>query len=273
MKNKIIIFISILFLFAFNSNADEEFNFESKFIEITNSGNLIKADGDVLVTSNDGIEITSENSKYDKIKKTLELNKNVKINDNVKDILIKGEKIIYNKYNEEINSVYLTQVIVNKIYELSGKNIIYSRKEGIIYSNENTVLKDKFGNKVKLNGFKFLIDTKNLSTSKLTFKDNENNTYLSENSLLDLAQNKIVSKDIQIYLADGELGKNARLKGRSLITENNSSIIKNAIFTTCKVNEKCPPWSIKSKKIIHDKEKRTLNYDNSLLLLYDILPL
>ena len=61
------------------------------------------------------------------------------------------------------------------------------------------------------------------------------------------------------------LGKNARLKGSSLISENNKTIIKNGIFTTCKKNEKCPPWSLKSKKIIHDKNKKIITYDKSTL--------
>ena len=96
------------------------------------------------------------------------------------------------------------------------------------------------------------------------------NLYISENSLIDLSQNKLASKDVQIYLADGELGQNARLKGNSLISENNFPIIENGIFTTCKINEKCPPWSIKSKKIIHDKNNKTIYYDKSVLQLYDI---
>ena len=35
-------------------------------------------------------------------------------------------------------------------------------------------------------------------------------------------------------------------------------------------NEKCPPWSIKSKKITHDKNNKTIYYDNSVLQLYDV---
>ena len=86
---------------------------------------------------------------------------------------------------------------------------------------------------------------------------------------MDLSQNRIASKDVQIYLAEGELGTNARLKGKSLTSEKNFSIIKNGIFTTCKINEKCPPWSIKSKKITHDKNNKIIYYDNSILQLYD----
>ena len=270
MKNKIIFIICCWFLITLKINASEEFNFQSKFIEVTNEGNLIKADGGVIITSDNGLKITSQNSIYNKTDKILELNKDIEINDYVKDITIKGEKIIYKKKIEEINSIYQTFVNVNKNYELRGKNIIYSIKESVIYSNEDIELKDKIGNIVKLSGFKYLITTQNLSTSKLTFKDNEGNLYISENSQIDLTQDRIASKDVQIYLAEGELGQNARLKGKSLISEKNISIINNGIFTTCKINEKCPPWSIKSKKITHDKNNKTIYYDKSILQLYDI---
>ena len=270
MKNKVLLIINFCFFISLNSYASETLNFQSKFIEYNNSGNVIKADGGVIVTSNDGLRITSEKTSYNKLNEILELNKNIEIIDKKKDIKIKGEKIIYKKKIEEINSIEQTLIIVNKIYELKGKNITYSRREGVIYSDANAELKDKIGNTVKLEGFKFVIETQNLSTSKLNFKDYEGNLYISENSQVDLLLNKIASKDIQIYLAEGELGQNARLKGRSLILEDNFSIIENGIFTTCKINERCPPWSIKSKKITHDKNKKTIYYDNSFLNLYDV---
>ena len=270
MKSKILLILCCCFLVALNLNASEEFNFQSKFIEVTNEGNLIKADGGVLVTSNDGLEITSQNSVYNKTNKILELNKDVVINDYKKDIKIKGEKIVYKKEIEEINSIYQTFVILNKNYELKGKNITYSKNKAEIHSSEDAELKDNVGNIIKLNGFRYLINTQNLNTSKLTFKDNEENLYVSENSQVDLNQNRIASKDVQIYLVEGELGTNARLKGKSLTSEKGLSIIKNGIFTTCKINENCPPWSIKSKKITHDKNNKTIYYDNSVLQLYDV---
>ena len=270
MRSKILISICCWFLIVLNLNASEEFNFQSKFIEVTNEGNLIKADGGVLVTSNDGLEITSQNSIYNKINKILELNKNVVIDDYIKDIKIKGEKIVYKKKIEEINSIYQTFVTLNKNYELKGKNITYSKKRAEIYSSEDAEIKDNIGNIIKLSGFRYFINKKILNTSGLTFKDNEENLYISKNSQVDLIQNRIASKDIQIYLTEGELGQNARIKGKSFTSEKNFSIIKNAIFTTCKINEKCPPWSIKSKKITHNKNNQTIYYDKSILQLYDI---
>ena len=33
-------------------------------------------------------------------------------------------------------------------------------------------------------------------------------------------------------------------------------VLNKGIFTSCKKNDNCPPWSIKSKKITHDKIKK-----------------
>ena len=55
-----------------------------------------------------------------------------------------------------------------------------------------------------------------------------------------------------------------------MIKDNKVTKIKNAIFTTCKINNNCPPWVLKSKTIVHDENQKTINYDNSWLVLYDV---
>ena len=49
----------------------------------------------------------------------------------------------------------------------------------------------------------------------------------------------------------------------------NITQINKAIFTSCKLNDSCPPWSIKAKKIIHDQDKKDIIYDNPVLRVYD----
>ncbi|MDA9598918.1 hypothetical protein N9R93_03145, partial [Candidatus Pelagibacter sp.] len=60
-----------------------------------------------------------------------------------------------------------------------------------------------------------------------------------------------------------------RLKANSIIYNNSNTEITKGIFTTCKKRDGCPPWKISAKKIIHDKKKKTLNYDNAVLSIYD----
>ena len=46
--------------------------------------------------------------------------------------------------------------------------------------------------------------------------------------------------------------------------------INKGIFTSCALNDTCPPWSISSNKILHDSQKRQIIYENALLKIYDI---
>ena len=59
MKNNINFFIYFLLIFFFfaGKTLSEQFNFESKKIEILDNGNLLKAADGVKVTSNNNIEI------------------------------------------------------------------------------------------------------------------------------------------------------------------------------------------------------------------------
>ena len=61
-----------------------------------------------------------------------------------------------------------------------------------------------------------------------------------------------------------------RLYGVSSHGDNTKTIVKKGIFTSCKKNDDCPAWSMKSEKITHDKKKRQLMYENSVLNLYNI---
>ena len=57
------------------------------------------------------------------------------------------------------------------------------------------------------------------------------------------------------------------------LSKKGNTIINKGVFTSCKINESRPPWSIEAKKIIHNKDKKQLNYKNAYLKLYDIPPL
>ena len=58
--------------------------------------------------------------------------------------------------------------------------------------------------------------------------------------------------------------------GLSSSGDKDYTLINKGIFTSCKKNDNCPPWSIQSKLIKHDRIKKRLNYDNAVLKIYDI---
>ena len=45
---------------------------------------------------------------------------------------------------------------------------------------------------------------------------------------------------------------------------------KKAVFTSCKNDDQeCPPWRLEASEIKHDKNKKQLIYENSILKIYD----
>ena len=271
MKNKLKIFYLIIFLSLsiVNALAVEDFKFESKMIEIDSENNVVAKDG-VRVITNNGLEILADETIYKKRTGILTLKKNVSIIDQPQNLKIQSNDIIYNKKLEKITSQKDTEINISDTHKIFGDNIIFLRSELIIKSDKITIIKDNFDNEIKLDGFNYLIKEKILKTKKMEFTDYQANIYKSNNAIIDLSNERIAAKDIEIYFAEGELGENARLKGSSFLSQNDISIIKNGIFTTCKIREKCPPWSLKSEEISHNKKKRSINYKNSWLQLYDV---
>ena len=47
------------------------------------------------------------------------------------------------------------------------------------------------------------------------------------------------------------------------------TIINKGVFTSCKKNDNCPPWSINAATITHDKIKKNIIYKNAILNVYD----
>ncbi len=271
MKNKFKLLIPIFFLYfsIINVLAIEDFNFESKSIEIIENEVVIAKDGVKVVTS-DGLQILASESTYNRSTKILELKENVSIIDEIQSLKFYSNNITYNKLLEKITSSSKTKIDINNSHLIITKDITFLRSKFLIKSDQPTIIKDKFNNQIKLSGFNYSIKNKTLKTKKMELIDNKSNIYKSENAMLDLNSEKIAAKDIQIYFAEGELGKNARLKGSSFISENDISTIKNGIFTACKIREKCPPWSLKSKEVTHNKNKKTISYKDTWLELYDM---
>ena len=83
-------------------------------LEILDSGNIFNGINGGSVTTNDGIEIISENFRYNKSENKLEAFGNVKIIDNKNDIIINSNKIIYLKNEEKIFTKFKTKVNVKK---------------------------------------------------------------------------------------------------------------------------------------------------------------
>ena len=274
MKNKfykIITFICFL-MFLNNDLLAEEIIFNTKEINFTENGNKIEALNGTASSKIDGFEIEAEKFIYDKKNLILTAEKNFtkfkKENINAKSSFLKYKK---NQSIIELNQNVLIKDLTNNIEFISDK-IFYDLKKKTIFSNSKSQIIDTNNNKYLIEKFHFDTVKKLIKLDNLVFYDINKNKLSSKISYLDLLNQKLAGKDLEINLKDLKFNQNndPRLKGRSYSHENNLTKVQKGNFTLCEIrNEKCPPWIINAEKITHNKENKTIYYDNAWLKVYD----
>jgi len=274
MKNRIItsLIISISLIIFQNEVKSEDFIFESDFIEFKDNGNIIEAKNGVKIITKDNVRITANQSFYNKLNAKLLLKGNV-VFENIEDqIKIFSQEINYKTDIEKITSKNKTTIHLANDYIIDGYGIEYFKEKKIVTSKNKVTLTDNFKNTVTSTSFKYLINKKLFEGINIIIVDKDMNNYFIERSMVNLNNNKILGKDIEINFAKNTFDNtdnDPRLRGSSITLDENETIIKNGIFTVCKKNDSCPPWSIKSSEIKHDKLKKTINYKDAWLQFYD----
>ena len=217
------------------------------------------------------------------------ISKTVKVNEN-KVVLFKGdvvaideinnkiytEEAIYNKLQKNLKTIGNTKIITSEGYEIVGKNILFDNDKKIISSSENTKIIDKDGNEFFVSMFNYMIN-KNMFFSKgeIQLIDIKKNDYYLSEIYIDEKKNKIVASDVRMFLNDNTQKINPdnepRFFANSTLISKDKKEFNKGVFTYCKFNEgeKCPPWVLKSEKIVHDVSKKTIYYDNAVLKVYD----
>tara|TARA_Y100001970_G_scaffold218050_2_gene267294 strand:+ start:264 stop:2633 length:2370 start_codon:yes stop_codon:yes gene_type:complete len=273
MKNKFFIYLFIIILFNQNLLFADIFNIESSEIKILEKGNITQATNGVKILSNDGIEIKAKDLIYDKQKSILKIFGNVLINDKKNNIISEGEEYIYFKNEEKILSIGKSKSNLKNIYFLEGDDLIYKRNLSEVYSDKKTKIEDSNNNTFFTEKFNFNLDTGLLKAKNLSLFDNKKNQYYLSFALVNLKNNKFLGSDISIDFDNTLFGneKNEpRLKGNSLISEENDTTIYKGSFTTCNQKDnKCPPWSIYAEEVIHKKKEQKIEYKNAWLKIYD----
>tara|TARA_B100000965_G_scaffold72701_1_gene57371 strand:+ start:2217 stop:4589 length:2373 start_codon:yes stop_codon:yes gene_type:complete len=273
MKNKFLRYIFFLIVFSQSILYANEFKIESSEIKVEDKGNLIKAKNGVKISSNDGMEITSNELIYDKEKAVLKIYGNVKINDKKNNIFTEGEEYIYYKKKEKIESVGKTNSKIKNKFSIESFDLIFDRNISEIYSQKKTKIKDLNNNQFFAKKFKLDLKTNILKAKNLTLFDNTNNKYDLNFAVVDLKNNQFLGSDIFIDFEDSIFGNNQndpRLKAKSIISKNDEVKIFKGNFTTCNQdNEKCPPWQISANEVIHKKKDKRIEYKNAWLKIYD----
>ena len=221
------------------------------------------------------LEINSSTIKDDSINKVTIFQGNVNLNDE------KGNKLFseytkYNRFEEIIETKGDTKIITSGGYEVSSSNVIFDNKKNLIYSNNKTNIVDKDGNNISVEMFNYSILT-NIFFSKGNIKitDKNSNNYNFSEIYIDENKKKILGSDIKAFLNQPGISSNddndPRFFANTMSLSENTNTFEKGIFTYCKNrgDDKCPPWSLQSKKIKHDLAKKTIYYDNVVLKIYD----
>ncbi len=229
--------------------------------------------------NNDNIEIDADEFfRYNKLSSILEAKGNVKLLDTKQNITIKSNQVFYNKNKEEIYTKGKTHIDIDNSYDVNGSNLFYYPDKMILSSDYKTDIKEiLLNNFYELGNFKYSINDKILKGKKIILTTNyqkpKNDKYFFEKSIFDFKKKKFLAKDVKIKFdkLTYENEKNdPRLNGVSASGNEFQTNLNKGTFTTCKKNDKCPPWTIKAVKIKHDKIKKRIIYENAWLNIYNV---
>ena len=149
MKNNFIKITLILLLnFFFISKAiSDDFIFNVTELQVTGNGNIYNGINGGKVTTDNGIEITSNNFKYNKLTSLLESSGNAVLIDKIKNITIKSEQIFYLK-NKELAYTVGESIAVNGdgIEINSNKFFKYNKLTSILEAKGDVKIVDKVKN-------------------------------------------------------------------------------------------------------------------------------
>ena len=271
MSNKLIIIAIIFFQFFFiNKIFSKEVEFNASEIEVIDQGNQTIAKNGSALIKEDNISVKGLTIKYFKNESLLIVNegKIKKIDDNLE---INSKTIEYN-----INQSNLDFRDDIKIYDnnnnlrISSDEINLNLETQKIISKSESEIEDNLGNIYQVSEFEYDLEDKIIKLVELKVLDINANTFKMKIAFLDLEKKEIVAKDVGLNFKISENSENEpRLKGRSLISNNENTIVKKGTFTFCKKREKCPPWEMTAEEIKHDKQKKTIYYKNASLKIYD----
>ncbi len=274
MKNKIIIIL--IFLFFSSYLKAENLLIQSKKISLEKKSEISIFEDDVVITTSENNIIKSDYAKYNKKDGIIILKKNIRAIDN-KNNEIRSDHAIYNENFKTLESVGLTEIITAENYVIKGRDITFDNLNKTIHSEKKTIITDTDKNKIFLNNFKYLINKSIFkSIGDIKVEDNFENIYNFSQIYIDTKKKELLGTDIKTFINKDDFKIDKRNKPRifanTVKMNNETTSFGKSNFTLCdyRENDKCPPWSIQSTKMLHDNKKKTIYYNNALIKVYDI---
>ena len=249
--------------------------FTKKVIYDKNKEIIFTLNKSKAISVNDNVEITARDFEYRKLKNILIAKKNVEVQNKVKDYKIYSELAYYIKNEEKIFTKGKTSGLIQSKYKIDSSDMTFLKIPMKLTSEKNTTITDNF-NLYNLKKFVYFINSEELRGEGVIVKSNYNSTksdkFYFSSANINLNSQNFVAQDTQIKIHKGifdDPENDPRLYGASSSKKDNITTVNKGIFTPCKQNENCPPWSIKATKIQHNQNTKQLIYDNAILRLYD----
>ena len=268
---------------TFKANKNVKYSDNTKDIKITADKAIYYKNDEKIFTIGNSKVVEENNSisanelEYDKNLNTFKAKKNAEIHDYSKDTKIYADEISYIKDEEKIFTRGETRALVQKKYKFNSSDVDYSRNNENIFSKKKTSIEDESGNVYKLNGFSYNIAEGLLKGKKVEVlakvAENKIDRYFFEDGFFNFKTKNHIAKKTKINIHKdvfGDKNNDPRIYSSSSISDQNKTVFNNAIFTSCKFNDDCPPWSLKAEKITHDKIKKDMIYKNAILKVYDV---
>ena len=263
----------ILFGLGLNFTYSQEIEIKSKIIKIEENGNKIIGEKDVFIETKDGIQIYSDYAFYKKDKDYIRATGNVIIKDVKKDVIINTKTAEYSDKDKILKTVGFTTTEIQKKYFIKSQNINYNILKKNFTSKNKTEIDFFDKNFLKIKNIIYQINKNLISGEKLEYYDLDQNKYFVEKGIYDLKKGSLLGKDVKGYFNKETFGNSEndpRVAGLKIFSNKKKTKIHKGIFTTCKIKDDCPPWSLKAEEVKHDKIKKTIYYKNSWLSVYDV---
>ena len=272
MKNRFLFLFVFLFVNLTNSIFANEFTFDVEEINISDNGNIINGSNGTARTIDNSLEIKADQLIYNKELSTLAAIGKVLVTDFNNSLKIKADKLLYDENLSTLAATgnVLVKDSINEFF-LKSQKIFYDIKNQQISSKSKSQFEDVLGNLILSKDFIFKKNEDLIKFNNVEIIDLQKNSLALDKAFMNVASKKLIGKDVVIEFKDQSFEKNnePRLKGNSISSDKDKTIIKNGVFTSCKRNDDCPPWQLSAKEIKHDKKKKIISYKSAWLKIYD----
>ncbi len=221
------------------------------------------------------LDISASEIKIDKKNSEIQFIGSIKAVDESNNVLM-SEEAYYLKEKDFLKSKGATKIITRENYVFESENVEFDNKNNIIKSNYPSIIFDTDGNKISLEMFNYnSIENVLFSKGKIKMQDKNNNIFNFTEIYIDEKKKKIIGSDAKLFLNDNDFKvdkrNNPRIFANSIAVSSDITSVHKGVLTYCQFREgnKCPPWELRAKKIKHNNSKKTVYYDNAFLKIYD----